>query len=218
MLGCSDSLPDDPPISEPKENNAPTVPSLIAPENELQCTDNPLVFLWNESSDPEKDPISYSIQVATNNSFTKDLQVKSVSDNTATINLLKGVTYYWRVKAKDHKNLSSNYSSIRKFYTEGDGTSNHIPYTPVLESPALNTTISTTSTTLNWSSSDLDNDSLLYDVYFGDVSPPPLVLENHNSMFLTKDLASATTYYWKIVVKDGKGGVAIGQIWTFKTN
>jgi hypothetical protein len=32
------------------------------------------------------------------------------------------------------------------------------------------------------------------------------------------NLNTATTYYWKIVVKDNNGGQAIGQVWSFYSN
>ncbi len=209
---------DDPSIPTPKVNNAPSVPSLTAPIDGLQCTENPLVFSWNKSSDPDGDAVSYSIQLATINSFSKDLQVRSISDNTTTLSLIKGVAYYWRVNAKDTKNKSSEFSPVRKFYSEGEGVSNHIPYAATLIRPALNSNITDSSATLEWSSSDIDNDSLLYDVYAGVVNPPPLVLENSDSTSYTINLSAGTTYYWKIVVKDDVGGEAIGQIWSFKSN
>lgn len=215
--GCSDSFDDDPSIPTSKVNNAPLVPILTAPIDGLQCTENPLVFSWNKSSDPEGDDVSYSIQLATNNSFSKDLQVRSISNNTITFSLIKGVAYYWRVNAKDTKNKSSDFSLVRKFYSEGEGISNHVPYAATLILPALNSNITDSFTTLEWSSSDIDDDSLLYDVYAGVVNPPPLVLENSDSSSYSINLSRGTTYYWKIVVKDGVGGEAIGQIWSFNS-
>ena len=216
---CSDSSGIDPGTTpEPKQNNAPSVPTLTAPVDALQCTETLLVFSWNKSSDPDGDAVTYNIQLASNKSFSKDLQIKSTSDNTTTFSLIKGVAYYWRVNAKDTKNKSSDFSTVRKFYSEGEGVSNHIPYAPTLIQPELNTYITESATTLEWSSSDIDNDNLVYDVYAGVDNPPPLVLENSDSNSYTINLIPATTYYWKIVVKDDVGAEAIGQIWSFKSN
>ena len=198
-------------------NTAPTVPALVGPVNDLKCTDNPLDFSWNASTDPEGDAISYYIQVATNTSFSEDLQSATSSSLTANFTLKKGVPYYWRVNAKDNKNLASAYSAVWKFYSEGEGVSNHLPFAAGLTSPALNSKLSVTSTTLKWSGTDLDDDPLKYDVYFGNTNPPALVAENITDVTKDVNLDAATTYYWKIVVKDDKGGETVGQIWTFLT-
>lgn len=54
------------PTSPTTSNDPPTVPSLITPENGLRCSDNPLGFSWSISTDPDRDFVSYQLQVATN--------------------------------------------------------------------------------------------------------------------------------------------------------
>ncbi len=219
LISCGGSSEsEDPIVTPPQSNDAPSVPTLKAPSDGLVCTDISLDFSWNSSSDPDGDGISYVIQVATNNSFSENLQTKSISGTTTTFNLLKGLAYYWRVSAKDSKNKSSNFSTMRKFYSEGEGVSNHLPYAATLISPVLNTVINTASTTLEWSSSDLDNDPLKYDIYLGETNTPALVLENSSSTTYDVNLDANTIYYWKVVVKDDAGGEAVGQLWTFSTN
>lgn len=213
--GSSDS--EDPIVTPPQSNDAPSVPTLKDPIDGLVCTDLSLDFSWNASSDPDGDNVSYTIQVATNTSFSENLQTKSITGTSTNFNLLKGLAYYWRVSAKDTKNKSSSYSSTRKFYSEGEGVSNHLPYAATLISPALDSKLNTNATTLEWSSSDLDNDPLTYDVYFGEVANPDLVLENSSSTNYEVNLEANSIYYWKIVVKDDAGGEAIGQEWTFST-
>lgn len=222
ILSCGGSDNDDPTPTTPStptvENKEPAIPSLIEPSDGLLCTDNPLSFSWNAATDPDGDAVSYEIQVATNNTFTNDVQTKTNSGTTTDFTLLKGVAYYWRVRAKDSKNKTSAYSTIRKYYTEGEGISNHLPYAPTLVKPTLNSTLSETSTTLEWTASDVDDDPITYDVYFGKENPPALVKENVSETTYTVDVEQETTYYWKIVVKDDKGGEAIGQVWSFKLN
>ena len=214
LISCGGSDSDEPVLPP---NEAPSIPVMIAPNDGLLCTDLSLDFSWNSSTDPDGDAVSYTIQVATNNSFSENLQTKSVSSTTITFNLLKGLAYYWRVSAKDAKNNSSSYSAIRKFYSEGEGVSNHLPYAATLISPALNGKLNGSATKLEWSSSDIDNDPLSYNVYFGEVTNPDMVLENSSSTSFDVNLEANTIYYWKIVVKDDAGGEAIGQEWTFST-
>ncbi len=69
--------------------------------------------------------------------------------------------------------------------------------------------------TLSWDASDLDEDTLTYDVYFGE----SLALVSSDQTEKTFDLGSlspGTTYFWQIVAKDGFGEFS-GEIWSFTT-
>lgn len=222
LLACGGSGGDDtnPPNPEPV-NTKPTNPSNINPVNNLLCTDNSLTFEWNASTDSDGDPITYQLQVATNNTFNEDLQtLNNISSTSTQLSLDRGVAYYWRVKAIDSKNASSDYSSVFQFYTEGDGELNHLPFLPELVSPSLNFIVQEMTTSLSWTASDVDNDdSLVYDVYFDTVNPPvSKVSEDQTELTFEVDLNSSTSYYWKVVVKDNNGGVTNGQVWNFITD
>lgn len=216
LFSCSGS--DDSPTPNPPptpKNVAPTTPVLLTPSDGQLCTDNPLDFSWNVATDADGDGVSYEVQTATNSDFSESIQTEITSSTTTNFSLIKGVAYYWRVRSKDTKSNYSNYSSVRKYYSEGEGITNHLPFTPALVGPALNGTISDATTNLEWTASDVDGDPLTYDVYFGDSSPPALVLENSHGNIHSVNINPLTTYYWKIVVKDDNGGQAIGQIWSF---
>ena len=215
LFSCGGS--DDDPTPKPPVNVAPSIPVLVFPNDGELCTENPLDFNWEASLDGEGDSISYEIEVATNSSFNENLQKKTTSMTTISISLIKGVAYYWRVRSKDTKNNYSNHSNTRKYYTEGEGVSNHIPFTATLISPVLGSEINSSTGTLEWTSSDVDNDPLVYDVYFGKANPPVLVVENLSELSYDVNLDISSMYYWKIVVRDDKGGQSIGQIWDFST-
>lgn len=209
-----------PPVTPPAENKAPSTPTQIYPANNELCINNAVNFQWNAATDPEGNSISYLVEISKNNSFSPLTDSKTVSSTSTTISLEEGVAYYWRVKAIDNKNAASNPSSANGFYTEGNGVSNYVPFSPELVAPVLSATVQTAKVTLQWTSSDVDNDPLTYDVYFDTANPPTtLVSENQTETSYVKDpLASSTPYYWKIVVKDGKGGQVIGQVWSFTTD
>ena len=213
--GSDGDAPDPTPDPPQVDNLAPTVPGLSEPTDGLLCTDNPLDFSWTTSTDPDGDSVQYEIQVATNNSFSEGLQVKTTSNNTSNISLLKGTAYYWRARSKDNRNNLSNYTNVYRFYTEGEGVSNHLPYAAALISPALNSDVLDQTTSLKWSASDVDNDPLTYDVYFGTTNPPVLIAEDITETAKDVNLDAVGIYYWKIVVKDDKGGESVGQIWSF---
>ncbi len=222
--GGSDAPNPDPgpdPDPEPTGNNAPTVPVLSAPENNLLCIDNNLEFSWSASTDAEEDTIKYTIEVSLNSEFTEITH--SVNNLTATsraILLDRDQAYYWRVKASDSKNASSDFSSVFQLYTEGFGEENHLPFAPSLLKPEIGSTVQGNSASLMWGATDVDGDSLTFDIYLDtDPLPTTLVVSDHPSKdYVASSLTAATTYYWKVVAKDGKGGIAIGQVWSFTTN
>lgn len=204
---------------EPENNTAPTVPIQVYPLNNTICIDNNIVFEWDTSTDAEGNLITYTVEIAENNGFSPISKVETSTSLSKLISLEKGKAYYWRIKATDNKSAESTYSPVAQFLTEGDGVSNHIPFAPTLVSPALNSEIDGTSTTLSWSASDVDGDPLTYDVYFDtDEDPKVKVVENHSSTtYNATGLSATTTYYFKVVVKDDKGAASIGQIWSFST-
>lgn len=210
----------DDPTPPPVVNTAPTVPTLTYPTNNLLCIDNVLNFQWNASTDSQDDAITYQIQVAKDNLFAQIVHTQTSTTTSKSITLEKGIAYYWRVKATDSKSAASNYSTTFSFYTEGVGITNHLPFSPVLASPTLNSVQTGTSVTLQWTASDVDaNNTLTYDVYFGTANPPTIVTStNQSASTLTKTVAASTTYYWKVVVKDGNGGQTFGQVWSFTTD
>jgi hypothetical protein len=202
-------------------NTAPTVPALVAPTNSKLCISNSLNFEWSAATDAENNPIVYQIQVAKDNQFAQIVNTSEVSGLTKALTLDKGKAYYWRVKATDSKNASSAYSNTFSFYTEGVAVANYLPFLPELIQPENNNIITGTTATLKWAASDADvADVLTYDVYLGTTNPPTAkIAENKTTTtFEATALQAATIYYWKVVVKDNKGGETIGQVWNFRTN
>ena len=210
---------DNPPTPEPV-NKTPSDPSNSKPVNNLLCIDNVVTFEWNSSTDPDGDAIKYQLEVATDNQFSQIVPTKNNLEALATqVALDQGVAYYWRVKAIDSKNASSGFSTAFQFYTEGDGELNHLPFLPNIIAPSLNEVVQTTTFKLEWNATDTDGDPLRFDVYFGTNFPPiTTVVENTSETNVTVDLSASTDYFWKVVVKDDKGGSTIGQVWSFKTD
>ncbi|MGL5112866.1 MAG: hypothetical protein ACRC6O_09530 [Flavobacterium sp.] len=201
-------------------NVAPTLPTLIFPENNKLCINNAVSFKWNVATDANSDVIVYKIQVARNKDFSK-IEMEALSTAAyQNFNLEKATAYYWRVKAIDDGGLSSTYSETFSFYTSGDGVVNYLPFLPDLVAPELNVVVNAAKAQLIWTAKDVDEkDKLVYDVYFGTTNPPTSkVGANLAEALLDVDVLGAKQYFWKVVVKDDKGGTTIGQTWTFRTN
>ncbi len=201
------------------ENSAPgVVGTLTFPTNNLLCTNNTLEFLWSAASDPDGDSVSYILEISQDDQFGTIDFTETSNTSFKSVTLEKGIIYFWRVKAKDSKGLESAYSQVYQFYTEGDAITNHLPFPPQAINPSSGATVSGASTILEWDASDVDNDPLTYDIYFDTAAEPATkVGEDQSEKTLNVDLQAATTYYWKVVAKDDKGGQSIGQIWFFTT-
>ncbi|GEL10631.1 SusE outer membrane protein [Flavobacterium glycines] len=204
----------------PTNNTAPSVPILNYPTNNLVCINNAIKFEWGAATDAQNDAVTYQLEIATDNVFTQNLNSTVNSGLTKQISLEKGKLYYWRVKATDSKNASSSFSAINTFYTEGEGVVNHLPFAPSLVTPVLNSNQTKGTITLSWTAVDADAaDVLKYDVYFGTAnSPTEKVASDLTLKTFDVNASNAANYYWKVVVKDGKGGTTIGQVWNFKAN
>ena len=85
------------------------------------------------------------------------------------------------------------------------------PAVPVLVSPANGAIIG--AATLAWT---VSAGATYYDVYFGDLSTPPLVTTTTGTTYAVnfQDTGPGTTYYWQIVAQNGSGSAA-SETWSF---
>jgi len=84
-------------------NGKPDKVVLLSPPNEAETVPVP-VFMWNEVTDPDKDPVTYRIQVATVGTFANTIIDASALKRTSYTSpgpLASGTTYFWRVAASD---------------------------------------------------------------------------------------------------------------------
>lgn len=70
--------------------------------------------------------------------------------------------------------------------------------------------------TLSWTGSDAEGDGLMYDVYLGSSSTPPLVAWNRTvPSYSTGSALGAGKYYWRVVARDQIGKTTAGPLWQF---
>lgn len=134
---------------------------------------------------------------------------------TSQLNNLSPNSIYF-VKAYATNKAGTIYGNLQNFYTKKQ--SNIAPNDPTTPTPLNNGTRISTGVTLKWTCDDPDGDALLFDVYFGTNNNPPLIATNLSDPSIRRDgLSMKTTYYWKVIAKDSKGGITNGQIWNFTT-
>jgi len=94
---------------------------------------------------------------------------------------------------------------------------NNPPYEPSNPIPPDGAT-NVTGCSVSWTGGDSDGDIVTYDVYFGNTTPPPKVLDNISyNFYYHHECELNTTYYWQIVATDEHGASTPGLIWTFTT-
>jgi cohesin domain-containing protein/dockerin type I repeat protein len=82
-----------------------------------------MFLAWSESTDPDTDALTYSVEIAEDAGFSTGLLVKDdilipIAQISLADGLLDGQTYYWRVSAVDEFGLSSGPSAAFTFNTD----------------------------------------------------------------------------------------------------
>jgi hypothetical protein len=204
---------------EPDVIVPPTASTLISPIKNEECNqgnvisaaESTVTFEWNKSENTN----SYTIVL-------KNLETNAEAETTTnalkvSITLLRGVAYSWKIISKGSKTTTTATSETWNLYNAGEGAQNYAPFPAGLVSPAMGSTASTT-VTLNWAGSDLDNDITSYDVYLDTANPPTLLKETTTNMTINSGALTANTvYYWKVVTKDGNGNNSQSPNFEFKT-
>ena len=193
-------------------NSPPNTPSDPDPEDGETDIDVNVVLSWS-CSDPDGDPLTYDVYFDTVNPPV-NLVSSGQSGTTYTPGTLNfGTTYYWKIVAYDIYSTSTSGPvwSFTTYY-------NDPPYEPSNPSPPNGATDVDLDADISWNGGDPNGDSVTYDIYFGTVTPPPLVEWDYE--YNTWDpgtLSLNTDYFWKIISEDEHGSTNEGPIWTFKT-
>jgi hypothetical protein len=111
-------------------------------------------------------------------------------------------------------------TSVADISKSATATVSLLVFQPVLASPANGNTAMPLNTTLTWNTV---TGATSYDVYFGISSPPPLATTVANPpspaatvLYTPPLLAVSTTYYWRIVARNGSLSSS-SEIWSFST-
>ncbi|WP_439130410.1 hypothetical protein [Polaribacter sp.] len=205
--------------SKKVSNQAPTAVSLIYPTENLLCIDNNITFNWTTAIDPENDEVEYNIIIAKDRALTNIIENRTISNTQVSINLEQETAYYWKVDALDVNNNQGTASETYAFLTQGNIIENYVPFTAALLTPENNSQINSGTVNLTWDAADANfEDTLTYEVYFGEEDSTTLQDDNVATKSYSVSVESGKTYSWRVDVKDQNGAKSIGHVWTFSVN
>ncbi|MDO6801358.1 hypothetical protein Q4595_02740 [Wenyingzhuangia sp. 1_MG-2023] len=198
----------------------PTAAILVSPLKDEPCNQgsvlsellSTITFSWEASKNTDQ----YIVVIES----LEDNSVKQIvsSSTTASVNLSRGVSFKWHVVSKSDTTSKTSESEIWTFYNAAEGTESHVPYPATLVAPSMGIVTATKTITLSWSSNDLDNDIVSYEVYLDtDSNPSTLHTILDKSILENVSLSPNTTYYWKVHSKDNTGNVSISSVFKFTT-
>ena len=217
LFGCSDTT-DDGPITGNGGAQDPAIGvQLIFPQEGSLCnegenptpTESTVFFEWEPNDNAE----NYTLTIE--NLGTGSVVQFQTADFIFPVTIPRAEAFRWFVQYELQNETKE--SAIWNFYNAGPGVETYPPFPAEIMSPSMAQTIATTNTLiLQWSGSDVDNDVVGYDVYFGTNNPPSLNANDISANQLTVSVASGNTYYWNIITKDAEGNSSESGVFQFR--
>ena len=122
--------------------------------------------------------------------------------------------YYWRVVARDALGLETAGFT----WTFTTRLVNSPPDAPRILDPPDGAQNVPLDVIVRWTALDIDEDPLVFDLYFGTSSTPALVAADLTlPEYSPGPLSYETSYYWRVVARDPLGHEATGPVWNFFT-
>lgn len=192
------------------QNKPPSRPANPSPADSATGQAITGTLTW-QCSDPEGKALTFDLYFGTTS--PPDSLAMGLTQKSYAIGALEySTTYFWQVIARDNEGLRTS-GKIWTFSTVANGA----PVAPHTPTPAHLAADQSVNVTLSWTSSDPELDPLTYDVYLGTSSGPAIVVSDHNqSQYTPSPLSYSTTYYWRVVAKDGINQTS-GPEWRFTT-
>ena len=159
---------------------------------------------------------SYSVVVK--NLITDVISTYNANTNQTTITLNKAEPYSWYIVSKSNATTQTAQSPTWKFYLAGDAEIHYAPFPATINFPTPGSTITGTSTKLEWTGSDVDNDIVSYQVYLDITNASTLLSTTTNSTIENVAIQNGNTYYWKVITTDSQGNTSSSGVFTFKVN
>jgi len=204
------SLPPNP------RNQAPLAASDPFPTNLTNNLGTDVVLRWT-GSDPDNDPLTYDLLIATQGADLKIAASNLEDSNYRLTSLRPDQIYFWKVISRDIYDAVSPDSQIWQFKT---GTAyNATPYQPKNPVPEDLAYDQLPALKFSWTGGDPDvDDTVTYSFYIStDSKNLELVATTRNTSSELDGLALGQTYYWRVVAADDRGKETPGPVWRFST-
>ena len=202
------------------DNKAPNSPTYPSPANLEKDLEDHVTLTWS-GGDPDGDPVTYKIYLATASTWVPSEPTDLTLIHSTNLlkydyyGLARGAVYQWQIIATD-KAGAQTAGPIWQFSTVEP--ENNVPTYASITEPQDTATEISVSQKLRWTAYDEDGDTLYYDVYFGTDPEPELVSASQPSQIYDPGtLLNATKYYWRVVVSDGRVSNSRSDIWSFTT-
>jgi uncharacterized protein YigE (DUF2233 family) len=190
---------------------APTLPSLIQPNNGAINQRDTIIIKWSKSPQAA----AYDLQVSTSPDFSSGMVVNKaiIMDTTYKLTGITGLkTYYWRLRAKNiigTTNFSSTYS-----FTTG------FPTTTTLLQPPHATVNVSTSPILIWTKENVATSYSVQLAHGSTIVPSNTILDTVVAMDTTLQLLNLQNnklYYWRVRPLNQYGSGQWSTVFGFKT-
>ena len=198
----------------------PSMANLIFPYENSLCTEgtnitkieSTVLFEW------ENDRYSDNYELKLKNLNTGDLSSHKTNSNKISIILKLATPYEWYIISTSNSVSEIVQSATWRFYNAGVAIASYAPFPAEIVSPTMAETITTTESEINldWSGSDVDDDIIGYDVFFGTTTTPEIIQNDLDESILKNvSISSNTIYYWKIITKDSHGNKSDSGVYQF---
>ncbi|WP_405413065.1 hypothetical protein [Maribacter sp. Asnod1-A12] len=221
LISCGGSDNESPVDPVTPEVTAPDATNLIFPENNTECnegaidandeTKSTVTFQWSISDNTD----SYEIKVK--NLETGSITTATSNTNQSDIKINRGTPYEWYIISLANGTTITATSETWTFYNQGPGIENYAPFPAVAISPQRGSTITSSNTIiLEWSTSDVDDDIVSYEVFFDTTEIPLISLGDTTESFIEANITTGSTYYWKVITKDSFDNTSNSELFEFR--
>jgi hypothetical protein len=221
VFGCSKSAVDD---FNPDGENPDNVGvdgtdggvALYFPQENMLCnegtnltpTESTVNFEWRANG-------SDNYKITIENLSTGNIIQRETTEDIIPIVIQRATAYKWFVESV--KGSKTDKSATWQFYNAGPGVQSYAPFPAVIIAPTMAQSITTTSAvTLQWTGSDVDDDIVGYDIYFGTNASPVIFSSDITATELVVPTTSNTIYYWKVITKDSAGNTSDSGVYQFE--
>jgi len=199
----------------------PSKVELVFPENNSECTagiiisqtESEVVFDWSDANFGD----GYIVHLT--NLSTNQEQVFESESSSLPIIMQRGTPYQWYVETFLIDSNQVTSSNVESFYNAGPGIQSFIPFPASAVFPRNGELVDSSmgTITMEWESSDLDEDVVEYDLYFDVNQDPVLFSQGLQTNSTNIDIDSDEIYFWKVITRDARGNESSSRVFSFET-